>query len=221
MANVKARLAAQAAIVPEDMMAATFSDRSSWKLEGSIFPKGTEWYIEAPAGYNQHNQKKARSLLRESGYKGETVRILAAPQYDYMIKVGQVAAQNLADAGFNIELRVLDWATVLQVRTHPAEYEGFVTGEGGETDPSQVNVFNKDYPGWWDSPDKRAVTDQFVTEPDHQRRLAIWQKLHGLFYSEAPSLKVGEFYSPFGIAKNLGGYSPMPWPAFWNVQRTS
>jgi peptide/nickel transport system substrate-binding protein len=221
MANVKARLAAQAAIVPEDMMAATFSDRSLWKLEGSIFPKGTEWYIEAPDGYNQHNTEKARSLLRESGYKGETVRLLAAPQYDYMIKVGQVAAQNLADAGFNIDLRVLDWATVLQVRTHPAEYEGFVTGEGGETDPSQVNVFNKDYPGWWDSEAKRAVTDQFVSEPDHQKRLAIWQKLHGLFYSEAPSLKVGEFYSPFGIAKNLTGYAPMPWPAFWNVQRTS
>jgi peptide/nickel transport system substrate-binding protein len=219
MTNVKLRLAAQAAIVPEDMMAATFSDRSLWKLEGSIFPKGTEWWIENPEGYNQHNMEKAKSLVKESGYKGEPVRLMAAPQYDYMIKVGQVAYQNLTDAGINVDLKVLDWATVLQVRTKPAEFEGFVTGEGGETDPSQVNVFNKDYPGWWDSPDKREVMNQFVTEPDHQKRLAIWKKLHGLFYSEAPSLKVGEFYSPFAMNKKLTGYQPMPWPAFWNVKK--
>jgi len=220
MTNVQLRLAAQAAIVPEDMMAATFSDRSLWKLEGSIFPKGTEWWIENPAGYNQHNLDKAKSLVKESGYKGEPVRLMAAPQYDYMMKVGQVAYQNLTDAGINVDLKVIDWATVLQLRTKPPEWEGFVTGEGGETDPSQVNVFNVAYPGWWDSPDKRVVMDQFVSEPDHAKRLAIWQKLHGLFYSEAPSLKVGEFYSPFGMKKNLTGYAPMPWPAFWDVKRT-
>jgi hypothetical protein len=116
--------------------------------------------------------EKAKSLVKESGYKGEPVRLMAAPQYDYMIKVGQVAYQNLTDAGINVDLKVLDWATVLQVRKKPPEWEGFVTGEGGETDPSQVNVFNKDYPGWWDSPDKRAVMDQFVTEPDHQAFLS-------------------------------------------------
>ena len=60
-----------------------------------------------------------------------------------------------------------------------------------------------------------------MTETDHTKRLAIWQKLHALFYSEAPSLKVGEFYSTYGIAKNLTGYSPMPWPAFWNVKRNT
>ena len=220
MTNVQLRLAAQAAIVPEDMMAATFSDRSLWKLEGSIFPKGTEWWIENPAGYNQHNLEKAKSLVNASGYKGEPVRLMAAPQYDYMMKVGQVAFQNLTDAGINVDLKVIDWATVLQLRTKPPEWEAFVTGEGGETDPSQVNVFNVAYPGWWDSPDKRAVMDQFVSEPDHQKRLEVWKKLHGLFYSEAPSLKVGEFYSPYGMKKNLSGYSPMPWPAFWNVKRT-
>jgi peptide/nickel transport system substrate-binding protein len=64
MTNVKLRLAAQAAIVPEDMMLATFSDRSLWKLEGSIFPKGTEWWLENPEGYNQHNMEKAKALVK-------------------------------------------------------------------------------------------------------------------------------------------------------------
>ena len=125
----------------------------------------------------------------------------------------------MTDAGFNIDLQVLDWATVLQWRTKPDLWDAFVTGEGGETDPSQVNVFNPDYPGWWDSPDKRKVMNAFVTETDQAKRLDVWKQLHGLFYSEAPSLKIGEFASPFLMAKNLTGYSPMPWPAFWNVKR--
>ena len=219
MTNPVLRLAAQAAIAPADMMAATFSDPSVWKLEGSIFPQGTAWYIPNPVGYNQHNPDKARSLLKQAGYKGEKMRFLASPQYDYMIKVAQVAQANLTDAGFNIDLQVLDWATVLQWRTKPDLWDAFVTGEGGETDPSQVNVFNPDYPGWWDLPDKRKVMNAFVTETDQAKRLDVWKQLHGLFYSEAPSLKIGEFASPFLMAKNLTGYSPMPWPAFWNVKR--
>jgi peptide/nickel transport system substrate-binding protein len=221
MANKLLRLAAQAAIAPEDMMAATFSDKSLWTLNGSIFPQGTDWYIPDTPGYNQHDPDKARALLKQAGYNGERIRLLCSPQYDYMIKVGQVAYENLTDVGFKIDLQVMDWATVLQVRTKPDQWEGFVTGEGGEIDPSQVNVFNAAYPGWWDSPDKRSVMNAFVTETDHQKRLVIWKQLHDLFYSEAPSLKVGDFYSPYGIAKNLAGFSPMPWPAFWNVKRSA
>ncbi len=219
MTNPLLRLAAQAAIAPADMMAATFSDPSVWHLEGSIFPQGTAWYIPDPDGYNQHNPDKARSLLKQAGYNNEKMRFLASPQYDYMIKVAQVAQANLTDAGFNIDLQVLDWATVLQWRTRPDVWDAFVTGEGGETDPAQVNVFNPDYPGWWDSPDKRATMNAFVTATDQAKRLEIWKRLHGLFYSEAPSLKIGEFSSAFAMAKNLTGYSPMPWPAFWNVKR--
>jgi peptide/nickel transport system substrate-binding protein len=221
MANKLLRLAAQAAIVPNDMMAATFSDKSLWALNGSIFPKGTDWYIPDTPDYNQHDPDKARGLMKQAGYRGEKVRLLCSPQYDYMIKVGQVAYANLTDVGFNIDLQVIDWATLLQVRQKPDQWEAFVTGEGGEIDPAQVNVFNPDYPGWWDSPDKRAVMNAFLTETDHQKRLAVWKQLHDLFYQEAPSLKVGDFYSPYGVAKKVKGYTPMPWPAFWNVSMMS
>ena len=106
--------AALAAISPSDMLAAAFGPPSVWTLEGSIYPKGTELYIADTPGYNAHDPAKAAAMLKEAGYSGKPFRIFTTMQYDYMYKIAQVAEANLTEAGFKVELIVMDWATLLQ-----------------------------------------------------------------------------------------------------------
>ena len=42
---------------------------------------------------------------------------------------------------------------------------------------------------------------------------------HGptLFYAEAPSVKVGDFYNLAARSKRVANYTVVPWPFFWNV----
>jgi peptide/nickel transport system substrate-binding protein len=221
LSNMAIRQAVQAAINCSDALAAAYSDPTLWKLEGSIYPEGTAWFDPAAPGYNQGNADKAASLLKRSGYKGEPVRVLTSVQYDYQYKIAQVTQADLTDAGFTIDLQVTDWATILQRRQNPDEWDAFVTGHGVVPEPSSITVFNPSYPGWWDTSDKRAALEAFVTESDTTRRVPLWSKLQSLFYAEAPTVKLGAGYTTYGASRKISGYYPGIWPYFLNTKLSS
>jgi peptide/nickel transport system substrate-binding protein len=217
MSNVLLRRAAQAAINCTDALAAAFGDKALWTLQGSIYPEGTAWFDPAAPGYNQGNPDKAASLLKQAGYNGERIRVLTSVQYDYQYKTAQVIEANLTEAGFKIDLVVTDWATILQRRQNPDQWEAFVTGHGVVPEPSSITIFNPSYPGWWDTPEKHALLDAFTTESEPAKRVPLWHKLQAQFYIDAPTVKIGAGYTTFGASKKMSGYYPGIWPAFWNT----
>ena len=221
LSDVRLRRAVQAAIVPEDMMAAAFGDRALWRMEGSIYPRGTVYYDPEAPGYNKHDPDKARALMKQAGYDGKPVRFLVTTQYDYMNKIGQVAQAQLEDVGFKVDVQVMDWATLLQKRTNENLWESFIAAHNLVADPTLITIMNPSYPGWWDSEGKRAALTEFVTETDQAKRVAIWKRIQALFYSEVPTIKLGEWFFLYGISSKLNGYTPVPWPCFWNVSLTS
>jgi peptide/nickel transport system substrate-binding protein len=221
LSDARLRRAVRLAIVPSDMLAAAFANPPLWRLEGSIFPKGTDWYDPETPGYNVHDPDMAKALMKEAGYDGQPVRFLVTTQYDYMFKIGQVAQAQLEDVGFKVDVQVMDWATLLQKRTNPALWEGFIASHSLVADPTLITIVNPAYPGWWDSPDKRAALDAFVTESDPTKRAAIWRQLQAIFYRDVPTIKLGEFFQLYGISSKVTGYSPQAWPCFWNVGLTS
>jgi peptide/nickel transport system substrate-binding protein len=213
MSNPLLRHAAQAAINCTDALGAAFGDKALWTLQGSIYPQGTAWFDADAQGYNQGNPEKAAALLKQAGYNREPIRVLTSVQYDYQYKTAQVIEANLTDAGFKIELVVTDWATILQRRQNPDQWEAFVVPE-----PSSITVFNPSYPGWWDTPDKHAMLDAFTTESDPAKRVPLWHKLQAQFYIDVPTVKIGAGYTTFGASKRMSGYYPGIWPAFWNTK---
>lgn len=221
MSNVLIRRAAQAAINCTDALTAAFGDKSLWVPEGSIYPQGTAWFDAEAPGYNQGNTAKAASLLKQAGYKGEPIRILTSTQYDYQYKTAQVIEANLTEAGFKVDLIVTDWATILQRRQKPEQWDAFVTGHGVVPEPSSITVFNPSYPGWWDTPDKHALLQAFVTESDTAKRIPLWHKLQAQFYIDVPTVKIGAGFTTYGANKRMTGYYPGIWPAFWNTKLTA
>ncbi|HEY2618184.1 MAG TPA: ABC transporter substrate-binding protein, partial [Acetobacteraceae bacterium] len=218
MSNVLLRRAAQTAINCSDALAAAFGDKALWTLQGSIYPEGTAWFDAEAPGYNQGNPEKAAALLKQAGYNREPIRVLTSVQYDYQYKTAQVIEANLTEAGFKIDLVVTDWATILQRRQNPDQWEAFVTGHGVVPEPSSITVFNPSYPGWWDTPEKHALLDAFTTESDPAKRVPLWHKLQAQFYVDAPTVKIGAGYTTFGASRKMTGYYPGIWPAFWNTR---
>jgi peptide/nickel transport system substrate-binding protein len=217
LSDARLRRAIRYAIVPSDMLTAAFGAPPLWQLEGSIYPKGTNWYDPETPGYNVHDPDKARALMKEAGYDGKPVRFLVTAQYDYMFKIGQVAQAQLEDVGFKVDVQVMDWSTLLQKRTNPDLWEAFIASHSLVADPTLITIMNPAYPGWWDSGDKRAALDVFVTESDPAKRMAAWRKIQAIFYRDVPTIKLGEFLQLYGISNKLTGYTPLAWPCFWNV----
>jgi peptide/nickel transport system substrate-binding protein len=219
-ADLRMRQAALAAISPADMLAAAFGPPSVWTLEGSIYPKGTELYIADAPGYNAHDPAKAAAMLKDAGYKGQPFRIFATAQYDYMFKIAQVAEANLTEAGFKVDLQVMDWATLLQRRNDAGIWEAFVTSSPIFPDPTLFSPFNRNYAGWWDTQGIHAAVEAFTSAPDNTARLAAWKQMHALFYQEVPSLLVGYYQLLYGISTKLQNFTPAQPAAFWNVTLT-
>lgn len=218
MTDVRLRQAVQAAVSCEDMLAAAFGDKQFWKLEGSIYPPGTDYYDPDTPGYNQRDPDKAKALMKQAGYNGQTIRFLTTTQYDYMFKTVSVAAQNLQDVGFKTDVQVMDWPTMLQKRAVPGNWEAFCTSGAIAPDPSLFSMLNTAYPGWWDTPDKRAALGRFIAATNLAARVAAWKELQALFYKEVPTILIGYFYALYGISNKLSGFNAFGWPYFWNVK---
>ena len=195
LANQKLRLAVQAALGDDEMMLAAFGDPSFYDIEGSIYAPGSFYYDKAStAGYNQNNPKKATELMKAAGYNGEPIRILSSQHHDFLYKMSLVVQAQLEQAGFKVDLQIVDWATVMQKRTDDKLWDVFFTYHTFVAEPSLLTFTNPSYPGWWDTPEKRTALAEFNTELDPAKRKVLWTKLQGLFYSQAPAIKPGDFY---------------------------
>ena len=218
MTNEKLRQAVELALDMEPIMKATFGNPELYSLGPSIYPKGTPWYSTAGQQmYNAHDVTKAKQLMKEAGYNGEPIRWLASQQYDYMFKSTTVAAAQLQQAGFKVDMQVLEWAGVLDHRSKPADYDMFTTAHGFVADPALITVFNSAYPGWWDSPEKNKMFDEFNQTADQTARVRVWARLQDLIYRQAPLVRPGEFYTVVLSSKALQGFHASYWLAPWNV----
>ncbi len=219
LANTALRRAVLAALTPNDMMLAAFGDPAFFAPEGSIYGPGTPYHDAASAKpYTENDPAVAADRLKAAGYKGEPVRIMTSTQYDFLYKMSLVAQANLQQAGFTVDLQVLDWATLLQRRGDEKGWDAFFTYHTFVPEPSLITFLNPSYPGWWDSPEKRAALAAFNGEMEPNARKAKWVELQKRFYAEVPTVKIGDFYNLAASSGRLKGYTPTPWPFFWNTE---
>ena len=219
MADVRVRQAALAAWEMQPIMRATFGDPALYSLGPSYYPKGSPWFTTAGASlYNQHDPARAKRLLAEAGYRGQPVRWLTTMQYDYMFKSTVVAATQLQRAGFKVDTQVIDWASVLDRRAKPAEWDMFTTSGGFPPDPAMETFLSPAYPGWWDASDKAQAFDAFTGSPDPRARAALWVKLQSLIYTEVPLVRPGDFFGLVLRRRGIEGFHPAFWIITWGVQ---
>lgn len=218
--NFKLRQALLAAVDVGAAQEATFGPKELWSLSGSLMPETTPWHSEAGVErYNQHNAELARKLAEEAGYKGEKITYLATTSYGYNYDFSMVAVQNLKEAGFNVDLQIFDWATLVSKRADPKQWDMFLTAHGFIPDPSLFTFMSEAYPGWWKTETKKALEKEFAETIDPGKRKEIWDRIQQLVYEEVPIMKSGFHYVYFLYSPKLSGVdeSALIWPKFWGV----
>ena len=122
MTSQKLRQAWQAAIDIEPIMK-TVAGGKQRVLPDGLEPDHEEiaaWHTKISGlPWNERNKEKAKQLLQEAGYKGEPVRFMTTQEYKWMYDFALLTKQQLEDVGFNIDLQVMDWATLVQRRNNP------------------------------------------------------------------------------------------------------
>jgi peptide/nickel transport system substrate-binding protein len=219
-ADIRIRKAIQAALAPEDMLLAAFGSPDFFAVDGAMYPEGYAWHTQAgtepykPAG----DTEAAAALLKEAGYDGsKPLRILTSRQYEFHYKMAQVAAEYLKAAGFQVQMDVVEWATLTKNRADPALWDIYITHSPFLPEPSLTGIMSDTSPGWWVSDTKHAVLGAFNAEADPAKRVELWAAVQKAVYDEVPAYKVGNFNALAAQAPDLEGVAPAPWPYFWNA----
>jgi peptide/nickel transport system substrate-binding protein len=215
--NYKLRRAIQMALDKSQALRVAFGPKGLWDAQGSILPKGNFWYSTAGTeAYSQHDAKKARELAKEAGYNGQPIRLLVSTNYQAHYDEATVFTRQLADAGINIQMIVVDWATLLKMRGQSEQWDIFVTHHTFAPDPVLFTFLNASYPGWWASPEITALGTKLTGTSDLAARKDVWDKIQALFYEQVPAMKSGDAYTYDVASPKLDGLNPNG-PAFWNV----
>lgn len=220
MTNRKIRQAFQAALDHGAVMRAAYGPQRFWRLDPGLVVK--EHYMWTDAGkdlYNQRNPSRARELLREAGYRGEPVRLLTSMEFPAGGIASQVAKGQLEQAGFVVDLQMVDWATVLARRARPDLWDVFSTAMPFvfTVDPTMLLPLQPTWPGWYGNRDMVAMMTLLRRHSDPRVRIEIWKRMQRLWYEDAASIKFGDFFDLSLIRREIRGFVDTPFPVFWNA----
>ena len=220
--NFKLRQAIQAALNKEDALRVSIGPEKLWRANGSFLPKGNVWYSDSGTDrFSEGNAEKAGALAREAGYDGTPIKFLVSTNYAFHYDQAVVFTRQLLNAGINVEMVVVDWATLIKKRAQPDQWDLFFTHHGFVPDPILISVMNDNYPGWWATEEKQRLKSAFTATNDTADRKATWAMIQSLIYSQVPTMKTGDVYTYNIASPKLSGIAAttLIWPHFWGVSK--
>jgi peptide/nickel transport system substrate-binding protein len=132
---------------------------------------------------------------------------MTTQEYKWMYDFALLTKQQLEDLGFNIDLQVVDWATLVKRRNNPKEYDAFTTGIGAFYDPTHAVFLTATWPGWTTDEDIQKLQDELARETDHKKRMALWEQQTRQFYDKVPVIRYGDLFGLRAIRNSTKGFN--------------
>ncbi len=176
------------------------------------YPKGHAWYFGVPAP--SYDLNKAKDLLKEADYKGQTVKILLRQGEDQMTE-GTVIQAQLKKIGIKVELDVNDYSAY-NARQRKGEFDFVI--RGGSFDPDPTLVYGPDlmcvdlkrrisnYSGYCDK-EMEELLKKAETELDSKIRRAQFKQVLTKLGEDLPFLPIGFVPRFFTMRDYVKGFS--------------
>ena len=184
------------------------------------FKPGNQWvnpdhpYYQKAFPVRARDIAKAKALLKEAGVTAPVSVDFMVPKGAETEAVAQVIQSMAAEAGFDMKIRVTEFATSLK-QAEAGEYQAFMLAWSGRIDPdgnSYVLLKSggpQNYSAWSNPEADKALDDaRLVTE--QAQRQAIYQKLTKLVLDEEPILYIFHRRLLIAHTNKLEGYKQMP-----------
>ena len=219
MKDKKIRQAVQAALDMEPIMRAGFGHTDFFRLDPGLFFPEQPWHSTVGAAlYNQRDKDKARRLLKDAGYARQPLRWFSTQEYEFMYKNALVARQQLEEAGFVVDLQVVDWATLNHRTERPEGWDMSSTGFVFAADPALHVSLRCTFNGWWCNEEKERLLADLRQESDLKKRKAIVDRVQAVFYDDVGHVKLGDYFTLDVARRELrGDFRTAPRMYFWNA----
>ena len=231
--NPKARLALQYLVKQEEYLAAAgFPEKYRMKQCGAYFMCGGP--NDTPAGAEPfktgQDLAKAKQLLKEAGYAGEKIVVLAPSDPPVQAAAAMVTVQNLRKIGVNVEAQAMDWSTLLgrRAKKDPIDKGGWHIFHTYSVGYDVVSPVNNAYlqgtcdaapAGWSCDPRMEELRMAWAREGDLAKRKKLTDEIQRRAYEQSPYVSFGQFFWPMAYRANLKGLIVTGIPVMWNVEK--
>jgi peptide/nickel transport system substrate-binding protein len=184
------------------------------------FKPGNQWvnpdhpYYQKAFPVRPRDIAKAKALLKEAGVTAPVGVDFMVPKGAETEAVAQVIQSMAAEAGFDMKIRVTEFATSLK-QAEAGEYQAYMLAWSGRIDPDGNSyIFLKtgapqNY-STWSNPEADKALDDARLVTDQSQRKAIYEKLTKLALDEEPLLYIYHRRILIAHTTRLEGYKQMP-----------
>lgn len=176
--------------------------------------------------------EKAQALLKSSSYKGEPVVILHPTDMATVSPQPVVIADALRKAGFNVQLKSMDWQSVVMQQGNQSDAENggwnifstyaTLASSGDPFGNTTLNASGKQaWAGWPDVPEIEALRKQFALTTDDAERKAIALKINELAIDQGVVIPLGQFTIPSAYSQTLQNVPHSPVTVFWSLSKSN
>ena len=181
-------------------------------------------------GLRTAEPERARALLREAGYDGRKVVFLNATDSPTNNAVTLTMAAAFQQAGLNMDVPSMDWATLTQRRNkREAPEQGgwnlFVTvanvldAQNPLTNLYLASPCEGGLAGWPCDEELERLRRAWWEEPDPAKRREVLEQVHARAYAVLPYINAGQFRTLSARRVNVEGLRPTTIPVFWGVEK--
>jgi peptide/nickel transport system substrate-binding protein len=230
--NPKARQALALAIDQREVMQAAVGDSRYWRTCDAYFicgaPFGTEAGMEP---YKTVDRAKAKALLKEAGYTGQPVVLLGASDVAFVSAMTQVVAQNLKDAGVNVDLQASDWGGMITRMTKkdapnaggwnlfPTWAIGALFAHPITNVGTNLACGGRNWFGWPCDDEAEALKAKFLQASGEAEQKTTMEAYHRRLAEDQPYTLLGQFDQLFAWRDNVKGVLKASLPVFWNIEK--
>lgn len=223
--NARLRHAILPALKQDDVMQAVLGDLPGLsQTRMGMFTPGSPFASDAGMDIitGRRDVPLAKRLIAESGYKGETI-VIMAPEIPESRAMAEVTRALFQELGLNVDYQAMDWGT-LSARarsTDPAVRAGwscYCVGWAGLW--PAVPGSNIPLGGVKPNPEMEALRTAWFDAPDLTTQKQLAERMQLVGFEDPPFIPLGQYFIPYAYRTGLTGFVRAPITALWNVRRS-
>jgi len=184
------------------------------------FTPGNQWVSPTHPYYQKafpipgRDVEKAKALLKEAGVKTPVSVDYMVPKGTEYEAVAQVVQSMAAEAGFDIKIRVVEFATTFK-EAQAGNFQVFQINWSGRIDPDGnsyifLHTGAPQNDGGYSNPEADKLMEEGRLTADPVQRKAIYGKLTGIILNDEPIIYIFHRTIVIAHSKKLEGYRSIP-----------
>ncbi|MFT8879593.1 MAG: ABC transporter substrate-binding protein [Oenococcus sp.] len=212
------------ALKKDDMAKASEGSKAFYSVSnGSLFtPDNKSMYTKAgTSDYFVHDLKKAKALVKKSGYKGGKIILVAPSDKADMKTNAQVAQSQLKKVGINVKVVTYDWATVLTKENDPTAYDMISTAWTERYSPDELSQMSQKtgLSGFYQSTKFADLQKQYDMTSSKTERKKLLGQMNKEMYDSGAFIKLYDKHQLDVYSNKLHGINGFIAIKMWNVTK--